>query len=123
MAVELKEDPAAKLLEVHVSGKLDKEDYLHFGPVLDRLIQEHGKINMLVDMHDFHGWTAGAVWEDIKFDVKHFMHINKLALVGETKWEKGMATFCRPFTTAKIKYFDRPQADQARTWLAMPEAP
>jgi hypothetical protein len=122
MTVELKEEAAGKLLEVHISGKLAKEDYLHFAPVIDRMVQEHGKINFLVEMHDFHGWTAGALWEDIKLDVKHFTHINKLALVGETKWEKGMASFCRPFTTAKIKYFDRAQADQARTWILSPAA-
>ena len=30
---------------------------------------------MLVEMHDFHGWTAGAIWEDIRFDAKHFTDI------------------------------------------------
>jgi hypothetical protein len=29
-----------------------------------------------------------------------------------------MATFCKPFTTAKIKYFDHSQLDEARAWLA-----
>lgn len=67
---------------------------------MERLVKQHGKIRMLVEMHDFHGWTAGALWEDVKFDAKHFHDIERLALVGETKWEKGMAVFCKPFTTA-----------------------
>ncbi len=46
------------------------------------------------------GWSAGAAWEDCKFDLKHFNHIERLAIVGETKWEKGMSVFCRPFMTA-----------------------
>jgi hypothetical protein len=117
MTVQLKEEAADRLLEVHISGKLTKEDYAHFGPAFDRMIQEHGKIRMLVDMHDFHGWTAGALWEDVKLDFKHFSHIERLALVGETKWEKGMSAFCRPFTTATIKYFDRSQEAEARTWI------
>ena len=68
-------------------------------------------------MRDFHGWTAGALWEDIKFDVRHFRDIERLALVGEKKWEKGMAVFCKPFTTAKVRYFERAKADEARAWL------
>jgi hypothetical protein len=28
-----------------------------------------------------------------------------------------MATFCRPFTTAKIRYFDQSQAAAARQWI------
>ena len=37
---------------------------------------------MLFDMTDFHGWDAGAAWEDIKFDIKHFADIERLAMVG-----------------------------------------
>jgi hypothetical protein len=87
-------------------------------PVVDKQIKDHGKLRILFVMRDFHGWTAGAMWEDMKFDLKHWRDIERLAIVGETKWEKGMATFCKPFTTAKIKYFDESQLDAARAWVA-----
>jgi hypothetical protein len=38
-------------------------------------------------------------------------------MVGEKAWEHGMAMFCRPFTTAKIRYFDRSQVDEADAWI------
>jgi len=28
-----------------------------------------------------------------------------------------MAVFCRPFTSAKVRYFDRSAIDEARTWI------
>jgi hypothetical protein len=28
-----------------------------------------------------------------------------------------MAVFCKPFTTATIRYFDRSEADQAEAWI------
>ncbi len=118
MAVELKELDNGRLLEVHLTGKLVKKDYETFLPAVERLVKQHGKIRMLVETHDFHGWTAGALWEDIKFDVKHFNDIERLTIVGETKWEKGMAAFCTPFTTAKVRYFDHAKTDEAREWLA-----
>jgi hypothetical protein len=68
-------------------------------------------------MHEFHGWTAGALWEDIKFDFKHWKDIEKLAIVGESKWEAGMAIFCKPFTRAKVQYFDQSQMKDAVTWI------
>ena len=58
-----------------------------------------------------------ALWEDIKFDVKHFRDIERLAMVGDSKWEAGMAVFCKPFTSAKIKYFDVSKVDDAREWI------
>lgn len=105
-------------IEVAATGKFEKRDYELFTPAAEELIKEHGKIRVLFIMHEFHGWTAGAIWEDIKFDLKHFNDIERLAIVGESKWEKGMTTFCRPFTTAKIKYFDIASLDDARIWIA-----
>ncbi len=117
MAVELVEVAGGKILEIRVTGKLTKEDYEHFVPRTEELMKE-SKVKILMSMHDFTGWEMGALWEDIKFDIKHFGDIEKLALVGEKQWEKGMAMFCKPFTTAKVKYFDRSEIDQAREWLA-----
>jgi hypothetical protein len=118
--VTLKETNGGKLLEVQLTGKLAKEDYELFVPVVERLVKAHGKIRMLLEMHDFHGWTAGALWQDIKFDTKHFKDIERLAIVAETKWQHGMAVFCKPFTAASIQYFDRAAIDQARAWLNSP---
>ncbi len=115
--VVLKEMNGGKVLEVQLTGKLAKEDYEHFIPAVERLVKQHGRIRLLLEMHDFHGWTAGALWEDIKFDAKHFRDIERVAMVGESKWQHGMAVFCRPFTTAKIHYFDRAAIEEARTWL------
>ena len=58
------------------------------------------------------------MWEDLKFDYKHFRDIEKLAIVGESKWEQGMATFCKPFTSAKIQYFDHEKLDEAIAWVS-----
>lgn len=117
MAVALHEQEGGKILSVRLTGKLTKEDYEKFVPAVERLIQSHGKLRLLVDMHDFHGWTAGALWEDIQFDLRHFRDIERLALVGEKAWEHGMAVFCKPFTTALIRYFDRSEADKAQVWI------
>jgi len=107
-----------RLLEVRLTGKLTKEFYERFAPAVEKQIAEHGKLRILLVMHDFHGWTAGALWEDIKFDMKHWRDIERLAMVGETKWEQGMATFCKPFTKATVRYFDQSQLDEARKWIA-----
>jgi hypothetical protein len=100
-----------------VSGKLVKEDYEQFVPEVEQIIKQHGRIRILLEMHDFHGWSCSAAWEDTKFALHHFRDIQRLAFVGEKKWQKGMATFCKPFTKAEIRYFEHSQADEARAWL------
>jgi hypothetical protein len=91
-AVTLNETNGGKVLELQLTGKVTKEDYEQFVPAVERLVKEHGRIRILVEMRDFHGWTAGALWQDVKFDAKHFSDIERLTIVGETKWQHGMAT-------------------------------
>ncbi len=119
MSVQIVETMDPKFLEVHLTGKLVKEDYSHFVPAVESRLKSNGKIRMLVEMHDFHGWTGSALWEDVKFDVKHFNDIERIAMVGESKWQHGMAVFCKPFTSAKLQYFDHAHMDAARRWLEM----
>jgi hypothetical protein len=106
-----------RVLHVQASGKFSKDDYQHFVPEVERLISKQGKIRILFEMRDFHGWNAGALWEDIKFDLKHFSDIERLAMVGDKKWEEWMATFCKPFTTATIRYFDSTRTKDAEIWI------
>lgn len=105
------------VLHVKATGKLNKEFYERFVPMVDEQIKKFGKLRILFEMHDFHGWTAGALWEDLKFDLKHWKDIDRLAIVGESKWQQGMAAFCKPFTSASIKYFDHSQLADAQKWI------
>jgi hypothetical protein len=117
MSLELSVQEDAKTLEVHVTGKLVKEDYERFVPEVEALVKKLGKVSILLEMRDFHGWQACAAWEDFKFGLKHFADIRRLALVGEKKWQKGMAVFCRPFTRAEIRYFEHDRLEEARQWV------
>jgi hypothetical protein len=85
MPIQLDEENGGKIFVVHVSGKLAKADYEHFVPEFERIVRQHGKLQLLFDMTGFHGWEAGALWEDIKFDMKHFADIERLAMIGEKK--------------------------------------
>jgi hypothetical protein len=117
MSDELQLIATGKLTHIRVAGKLTKEDYEKLAPVINQQIKAYGKLRILFEMHDFHGWTAGALWEDIKFDFQHWKDIERLAIVGENKWEQSMALFCKPFTLAKIQYFDHHALYEAEAWL------
>jgi hypothetical protein len=90
MSVEVHEEAGGKILMVRLTGMLAKQDYEHFVPEVERLIGPQGKIRMLVQMHDFHSWTAGALWEDMKFNLKHWPTSSGWPSLatrrGNTKW-------------------------------------
>jgi hypothetical protein len=117
MATTLIENGGGKVLEVQTRGKLTHEDYRNFASKFEAMLKTNGKLSVLFEMIDFHGWDAATMWDELKFDLKHFSDIQRLALVGDKKWEKGMSVFCRPFTAAAVRYFDAAELGQARAWV------
>jgi hypothetical protein len=101
-----------------LSGQLHDEDYKKFVPLIDAEIAKDGKVNVLAQFHDFKGWDVKALWDDIKFSTTHCTTIKRIAIVGDKSWEKWMAMVCKPFTMAKIQYFEPSQIAAAQAWLA-----
>ena len=67
---------------------------------------------------DFHGWTAGALWQDCALAVRHLRDIERLAIGGESKWEKVMVAFWKPFITVQVHDFDHTKSAEAQNGLA-----
>lgn len=105
------------IVELETRGKLTQVDFKNIVPRLEELIEEHGKISILLDVEQFEGWTIGGLWEDIKFDVKHFRDVERIALVGDDAHLESMAGFSKLFTKADIAPFRRSDVAAARNWL------
>jgi hypothetical protein len=120
MPIQFNEENDGKIIVVHVSGKLTKADYEQLVPEFEQFVCHHEKLRVLYEMTDFHGWDLGALWEGTVLKARHRAdteRIERCAMVGEKKWQEGMAAFCKAFTKATIRYFDHADAAEARKWL------
>ena len=97
--------------------KLTKEDYDRIIPVLQEKIRSFGTIRWYFEMRHFEGWTLSAMWRDLKFDFKNLENLERIAMVGDKKWEKELTQLMKPFTGATIKYFELTQKDEAKNWI------
>jgi len=86
--VTTEESSRTDVVTIQMSGKLEREDYEKLVPLIEQRLQDHDKVRLLCEMTDFDGFTAGAAWEDIKFDVRHFNDVERVAVVGDTKWQE-----------------------------------
>jgi hypothetical protein len=67
---------------------------------------------------DFEGFERGADWGDISFLVKHDRQVDKIAIVGNQKWESEMLVFAGAgFRQGQVQFFPPNQLAQARAWL------
>lgn len=88
--IQVEDTPAGKVIMLKFKEKLRKEDYEEFVPMLESQMRDGQRVRILVELHDFDGWTVGALWEDTKFAARHFKDIEKLAVVGDAKWQEGL---------------------------------
>ena len=118
MPIKFQDENEGKVVAIQVNGKLTRADYVYFAPEIERLVRRNGKLRVLFDLAGFQGWEADALWAGVKFDLKHFADVERVAMIGGTSWEKGIVIFCKPFTQATIRYFDHAKIAEAREWLA-----
>ena len=98
-----------------VTGKLVENDYKLFRPKLDRLVKKYSPLSLLIELRDFEGWSAKAAWEDLKVGFQHDQDFLRIAIVGESVWEKILTDFSDLFTDTEIEYFD--DNSVALAWL------
>ncbi|HVU33317.1 MAG TPA: STAS/SEC14 domain-containing protein [Opitutaceae bacterium] len=117
MSFELQTSETDAVITVRVSGKLTHADYEKFEAAFELRRELYGKLRVLFEMVDFHGWENGVFWEDVKFDARHYGDVERFAMVGDRKWEKNLTTLAKPFTAAEVRYFDLSQRDEAHRWI------
>jgi hypothetical protein len=116
---EILERSTGNVIGMKVQGKLVHEDYAQFVPKLEKLIEEHGSIRCYCELTDFHGITPHALWDELKFDVKHFKDVERCAMVGDPSWHQWMTkTGQAIFSHAQMRYFDQSQSEEAWQWVS-----
>lgn len=114
-------DAGSNTLGIKVGSKLTKQDYEEVIPAIEQKLQEFGELNILIQLEEFEGMEIGALWEDLKFDVKHRNDFNRLAIVGQREWMKWMTKLSKPFFDAEVKFFEPDQVQEAWQWLGVKE--
>jgi hypothetical protein len=107
----------ANIVGFRLSGKLHDEDYKTFVPAIEARLTAVEKVRLFVQFEDFHGWDLHAAWDDFMFGMKHYRHFERIAMVGDHKWQEWMAKLCKPFTKAQVQYFGPSNIDEAWAWL------
>ncbi len=72
---------------------------------------------MYIDMEDFRGIELQAAWDDFAFGVKHWSDFERLAIVGDKRWEELLVKAFDLITVGDFRYFDVADRGRARAWI------
>lgn len=104
-------------LSLRAIGKLSHEDYDVITPMIDAALAEvsDARIKALVDARQLQGWEARAAWDDFKLGLKHGKEFEKIAIVGNRKWQENVSRLASWFISGDVRFFD--SEEEALDWL------
>lgn len=110
--------PKENIVALKISGTLTKEDYLSIIPTLEAKMKQFGKIRFYAEVENLGMPTLSALWEDIKFDYKHYRDFSHVAVVGEPDWMASLTKLTAPLVPAEVRVFGNEEKSTAMQWLA-----
>lgn len=103
---------------------LGLKDYEKIHPFIHNIINTGNKVRWYFEMDDDSNSGSTGFWEDgvieINYGSMKFTHsddIEIIAIVGDKKWEKCMKSIMKPFTKAKVVYFEMAEKEKAKAWI------
>ncbi len=121
MAIEIIEQVGG-LITAKVSGKVKKNEVDTAQKEVIRIIRSGLKARILLIAEGFKGWDDEGDWGDVSFQMKYDGQIEKIAVVGEKKWEDLVSVFMgKGLRPVRIRLFPPSQLGIAKAWVGAPQ--
>jgi hypothetical protein len=109
----------SNVLGIEVVGKITHQDYRDVLIPKAEAMLASGPLDILTVVgDDFAGLELEALWDDSKFGMKHWNDFNRVAVVTDLAWVRGMTTMFAPLFRGEVKLFKLGELDAAKQWIA-----
>jgi len=117
--IEITSDTAAHLVTAAGHGKITGYDYdIVLIPAFEAALKTHKKIRFLYQLgEDFHGFSAEAVWDDVKLGLGHLTAFEAVAVVTDVVWIADSVKLLSFFMRCPVKVFSNAELGAAREWV------
>jgi len=110
-------DVTGRVLTLKVSGTLTQPELRSMQVASAAIFGATRGWRILVLTENFLGWESGA-WDDFSFQAEEDVNIERMAIVGERRWEELALLFtAKGLRSFPIHYFGPGHVAAARAWL------
>jgi hypothetical protein len=111
-------DVSQGIITFRISGQLTYAELVAAQQQAAAIMDKQGKTRFLVIVENFLGTEKTGEWGDVSFQVKYDPLIEKIAIVGDKKFEDLAVLFTgKGVRRVAIEYFAPAELAQARAWL------
>lgn len=116
--IEVSELSDSSVLVLNISGKLTKQDLDELISVLKNHISQSDDPHLYMSMQGFKGWeSVAAAWKDLNLDAAYIGYFDRIAIVGEKKWQEWGTQLIDAISKEELKYFYTEKAEKAWKWI------
>lgn len=115
--MKLDVDEEAGVAEITVEGKVTGAEYDAAIPVMEGLIERHGKMRAVVVLRDFKGADPAAWWRDLTWGMGHLARLERAAVVTDTGWIGLVTRVSNAVSPTEMRLFGLAELDAARAWV------
>lgn len=107
-------DLEGQILSAHARGVINRADYI----LLEAMLRDrrHGRL-LLQFGDDFEGFTAGALWADLRLAIQTLDRLDRCAIVTDQRWIRAIARAGGPLFPYEVRLFANEELTDALAWL------
>ncbi len=112
-------DLPEQVVGVRASGQVTAEDYESVViPAVEAALLKFDSIRFLYHLGPaFTGFTAGAMWDDMKLGLGHLRNWKRVAVVTDHKWVEGALRLLSFAMPCPVKLFPDAELPEAKHWV------
>lgn len=115
--IEFLKSREKNVLTLKATDKITKDDVDEVVIVLDKLHESVGKVNVILHLEELKGYTFTSLVDDMKYATKHMDKIEKMAIIGDKKFQE-ISTHLPEFTKkTEVRYFTQQERSKAEEWI------
>lgn len=109
---------AAHVIRLVIEGEVKQTDIDQAAKTMEDSIKEQGKLRLLMEVKHLEGYDSiAAFMKDTQKTFQHYTDFEKIAIVTEEKWLKGVASLGDLINPANIKQFALSEREIAEEWI------
>ena len=109
---------ANRVIRLVIDGEVKQNDIDQAADVMEDSLEEQGKLRLLMEVKHLEGYDSiAAFMKDTQKTFQHYTDFEKIAIVTEEKWLKGVASLGDLINPANIKQFSLTERALAEEWI------
>ena len=117
LSISIKRTRGKYFLIFKAVGKLTHQDYEMITPLLVSALSgcEKPRLDILIDITQFRGWSLRAAWNDFIRGLKHCGEFERVAVYGSQEWQRLLSKAGNWFIAGEVQYFENRLS--AQRWI------